>query len=277
MGRGLGLRVPKGVLNPTCSYHHTFGNVKESYLASLSSQTLICASPPPAASCRPSRLAGWLVATPPATPPCSDLVFTIAFTIEAALKILAFGFKPYMSYFQNVIDILIVVSSLVMVVLDTMADLSVVKVGVWVHACIRLSPRGGKGVSTAVYGGPAAVLVSTARWQVSTTFHGTNTCPPNLLLGQLPPSATPVLLPAAWVQGLRVLRAIKPLRALTRSAGMQQIFKSLTLSLAAMGNVSMVVLLFFLIFGILGVQVCGSTHQGLGSSADQTGTEDVGV
>jgi hypothetical protein len=36
---------------------------------------------------------------------------------------------------------------------------------------------------------------------------------------------------------------------------MQQIFKSLTLSLAAMGNVSIVVLLFFLIFAILGVQV----------------------
>lgn len=85
-----------------------------------------------------------------------------------------------------------------------------------------------------------------------------------------------MLLPAAWVQGLRVLRAIKPLRALTRSAGMQQIFKSLTLSLAAMGNVSMVVLLFFLIFGILGVQV-GRTPQGLGSSADQSGTEDVGL
>lgn len=53
-----------------------------------------------------------------------------------------------------------------------------------------------------------------------------------------------------------MLRAIKPLRALTRSAGMQQIFKSLTLSLAAMGNVSVVVLLFFLIFAILGTQVC---------------------
>lgn len=37
---------------------------------------------------------------------------------------------------------------------------------------------------------------------------------------------------------------------------MQQIFKSLTLSLAAMGNVSIVVLLFFLIFAILGTQVC---------------------
>lgn len=63
-------------------------------------------------------------------------MFTIAFTIEAALKILAFGFKPYISYFQNVIDILIVVSSLVMLVLDTMADLSVVKVGGWVGACV---------------------------------------------------------------------------------------------------------------------------------------------
>jgi hypothetical protein len=36
---------------------------------------------------------------------------------------------------------------------------------------------------------------------------------------------------------------------------MQLIFRSLTLSLAAMGNVSIVVLLFFLIFAILGVQV----------------------
>lgn len=36
---------------------------------------------------------------------------------------------------------------------------------------------------------------------------------------------------------------------------MQLIFKSLTLSLAAMGNVSIVVLLFFLIFAILGLQV----------------------
>jgi hypothetical protein len=55
-------------------------------------------------------------------------VFTIAFTIEAILKIVAFGFKPYMSFFQNIIDILIVVSSLVMLVLDNVADLSIVKV-----------------------------------------------------------------------------------------------------------------------------------------------------
>ena len=57
------------------------------------------------------------------------------------------------------------------------------------------------------------------------------------------------------VKGLRVLRAIKPLRALTRSAGMQLVFRSVTLSLAAMANVSIVCLIFFIIFAILGVQL----------------------
>lgn len=60
---------------------------------------------------------------------CSDLVFTVAFTIEAILKIVAFGFKPYMSYFQNIIDILIVVSSLIMLFLESvLAEISVIKV-----------------------------------------------------------------------------------------------------------------------------------------------------
>ncbi|WIA07983.1 hypothetical protein OEZ85_007455 [Tetradesmus obliquus] len=111
----------------------------------------------------------------------SDMVFTICFSIEALMKVVAFGFKPYISFFQNQVDFTIVVTSLVMLALDTM-NLEIIK-------------------------------------------------------------------------ALRVLRAIKPLRVLTRSAGMQLIFKSLTLSLAAMGNVSIVVMLFFLIFAILGVQL----------------------
>lgn len=37
-----------------------------------------------------------------------------------------------------------------------------------------------------------------------------------------------------------------------RSAGMRLVFKSLTLSLAAMANVSLLLVLFFLIFAILG-------------------------
>lgn len=58
-----------------------------------------------------------------------------------------------------------------------------------------------------------------------------------------------------YVKGFRVLRAIKPLRALTRSAGMLLVFRSVTLSLKAMANVSIVCLLFFVIFAILGVQL----------------------
>lgn len=57
------------------------------------------------------------------------------------------------------------------------------------------------------------------------------------------------------VKALRVLRAAKPLRALTRSAGMRLVFRSVTMSLASMANVSLVVLLFFAIFAILGVQL----------------------
>lgn len=70
----------------------------------------------------------------------SDLVFTAAFTIEAILKILAFGFKPYMSFFQNIIDILIVVSSLLMLFLESiLEEISVIKVRVGVRG------QGGRG------------------------------------------------------------------------------------------------------------------------------------
>lgn len=67
-----------------------------------------------------------------------------------------------------------------------------------------------------------------------------------------------VLIPSDDLQvlkGLRILRALKPLRALSKSDGMRLVFKSLTLSMAAMGNLSLICVLFFLIFAILGVQV----------------------
>lgn len=57
------------------------------------------------------------------------------------------------------------------------------------------------------------------------------------------------------IAALRVLRAFKPLRLLTRSAGMRMVFKSVTMSLMAMANVSLVCIMFFLIFAILGVQL----------------------
>ena len=57
------------------------------------------------------------------------------------------------------------------------------------------------------------------------------------------------------VKALRILRAIRPLRALTKSSGMRLVLKSVALSIGAMANVSIVMLMFFVIFGILAVQV----------------------
>ena len=56
------------------------------------------------------------------------------------------------------------------------------------------------------------------------------------------------------VRSLRILRAIRPLRALTKSSGMRLFLKSVALSIGAMVNVSVVMLMFFVIFGILGVK-----------------------
>jgi hypothetical protein len=58
---------------------------------------------------------------------CSDMVFTICFAIEALMKVVAFGFKPYICFFQNQVDFTIVLTSLVMLTLDTM-DLEIIKV-----------------------------------------------------------------------------------------------------------------------------------------------------
>jgi hypothetical protein len=66
----------------------------------------------------------------------------------------------------------------------------------------------------------------------------------------------------AHVQALRVLRAIKPLRVLTRSEGMRLVFASVTRSLGAVGNLTVLLVLFMLIFAILGVQLfSGKFHR----------------
>jgi hypothetical protein len=56
------------------------------------------------------------------------MVFTICFAIEALMKVVAFGFRPYISFFQNQVEFTIVLTSLVMLMLDTM-DLEIIKVG----------------------------------------------------------------------------------------------------------------------------------------------------
>jgi Ion transport protein len=163
-------------------------------------------------------------------------VFTVIFTAEALAKIVAFGLKPYLSYFQNCVDGVIVIISLMFIFLESL-DLEVVKVrSIHTHGQTVMLHR----PQTLTWGRGGGRKLERRHLSSKATH------PLHLPSHNRPP------------QALRVLRAIKPLRALTRSAGMQLIFKSLTLSLAAMGNVSVVVLLFFLIFAILGVQVWGT-------------------
>jgi len=114
-----------------------------------------------------------------------EIVLTSVFGVEVVLKVVAFGFLPYIRRVTNIIDFAIVVTSVLLLALESVAD------------------------------------------------------------------------DIAFIKGLRVLRAAKPLRTLTRSKGMMLVFKSLSMSLMSMANVSIIVLLFFAIFAILGVQLFG--------------------
>lgn len=116
----------------------------------------------------------------------SDLVFTILFSIEAALKIFAFGFTPYIKRASNAVDFMIVVISILLQVLSSQAQ---------------------------------------------------------------------------FLKGLRVLRAFKPVRMLTRSAGMQLVLRSLILSLASIGNVT-ILMMFMLVRGSHGLlrRCCHSAY-----------------
>ncbi|PSC71712.1 voltage-gated ion channel superfamily isoform A [Micractinium conductrix] len=110
-----------------------------------------------------------------------DVSTTAVFGLEALLKVVAFGFRPYISFNTNKLDLGVVSISVVLLIVE------------------------------------------------STGFR--------------------------FLKALRVLRAVRPLRMLTRSRSMLMVFHTLVRSLAAMGNVTVLAGLVFLIFAILGVQL----------------------
>lgn len=59
------------------------------------------------------------------------------------------------------------------------------------------------------------------------------------------------------LKALRTLRALRPLRVASRLEGMKVVVNSLFASLPALGNVLLVCLLFYLIFGIMAVDLLG--------------------
>lgn len=61
-----------------------------------------------------------------------------------------------------------------------------------------------------------------------------------------------------FFQVFRLLRSLRPLRVINRAPGLKLVVQTLLSSLRPIGNIVLICCTFFIIFGILGVQVCTS-------------------
>lgn len=71
----------------------------------------------------------------------------------------------------------------------------------------------------------------------------------------------------SFLRGFRALRALRPLRMVSKNEGMRVVVNSLLTSIPNLLNVLLISLLFFLVFGILGVQLFKGS---MGSCNDST-------
>lgn len=60
-------------------------------------------------------------------------------------------------------------------------------------------------------------------------------------------------------QVFRLLRSLRPLRVINRAPGLKLVVQTLLSSLRPIGNIVLICCTFFIIFGILGVQVSFKT------------------
>jgi len=59
----------------------------------------------------------------------------------------------------------------------------------------------------------------------------------------------------AGLRALRTLRALRPMRVASRLPGMKVVVSALFAAIPSLGNVVLVCLLFYLVFGIMGVNL----------------------
>lgn len=145
-----------------------------------------------------------------------DNCFTVLFTIEASIKIIALGFlftnqkvinKGQTAYLRNpwnILDFIVVVASLVDFIVTVQTSTAA--------ALTDLAASGSAGGE----GGNLSSSLSS-------------------------------------LKALRALRALRPLRMISRDPGMKLIVNALLQSIPSMGNVTIVCMLFVLIFAIMGV------------------------
>jgi hypothetical protein len=151
-----------------------------------------------------------------------DNCFTVLFTMEALVKIIALGFffnnsslreKGFVSYIRNpwnIIDLVVVIASLVdfIVTLQTLKEEKIID-----------APSDGKDQN--------------AQANIASSLQS--------------------------LKALRALRALRPLKMISRNPGMKLIVTSLLSSLPSMTNVTIVCCLFLLIFAIMGVDTFAGT------------------
>ena len=83
-------------------------------------------------------------------------------------------------------------------------------------------------------------------------------------------SATMDVTTLQGLKAVRALRALKPLRVVSRNEGMKMVISSMIKAMPAIGNVCIVAVLFFVIFGCLGIQFFrGKMHYCEGFDGDQ--------
>jgi hypothetical protein len=78
-------------------------------------------------------------------------------------------------------------------------------------------------------------------------------------------------------KSLRAMRAIKAVRVVTRSANMQQIINSMFFSVASMFHVTVVILILFVMFGILGLQLFSGLFYSCNDTSVRSSQECVGT
>ena len=71
----------------------------------------------------------------------------------------------------------------------------------------------------------------------------------------------------SFLRGFRALRALRPLRVVSKNEGIKTVVNALLESIPALINVLLIVMLFLLVFGILGIQLFKGQ---LGSCTDNT-------
>uniref|UniRef100_A0A8C4MFJ5 Calcium voltage-gated channel subunit alpha1 G n=1 Tax=Equus asinus asinus TaxID=83772 RepID=A0A8C4MFJ5_EQUAS len=76
----------------------------------------------------------------------------------------------------------------------------------------------------------------------------------DILVSMVSDSGTKIL---GMLRVLRLLRTLRPLRVISRAQGLKLVVETLMSSLKPIGNIVVICCAFFIIFGILGVQVCG--------------------